>query len=72
MRVIVRDIDVAIELGNNGITMEVRDSAGGLVGKLRLGKATVEWCQGKVSIGKGKMVPIEDVIDYIRQNGKKK
>ena len=72
MRVIVRDIDVAIELGNSGITMEVRENAGDFVGKLRLGRATVEWCEGKVSIGKGKMLAIEEVIDYIRQNGKKR
>ena len=68
MRVTVRDIDVAIELGNNGITMEIRDNADDFVGKLRLGRATVEWCQGKVPIGNGKMVRMWDFTEQQYQS----
>lgn len=53
MKVYVNKLDVEMELGNNGITMQVYDTDGSYLGKLRVGRGTVEWCRGKTSIGNG-------------------
>ncbi len=42
MRVSVDDLDVAMELGNNGILLSVYDNDGTYRGKLRVGRGTVE------------------------------
>lgn len=65
MNVSVRDIDTAIDLGNNGIILEIRDNDGNFVGKLRIGKATVEWCAGKTHMGRGHMHRLESVIAWL-------
>ncbi len=54
-----------MDLGNNGITLEVRDNDDGFMGKLRIGKATVEWCRGKTRIGNGITVKLQTLIDYL-------
>ena len=64
MKVAIKDIDVDIALGNNGVMFEIRDNNDKFRGKLRLGRATVEWCPGKISIGNGKKKKLEDVISW--------
>lgn len=46
--------DARAWLGNNGITLVIRDNDGSHFGKLRIGRATVEWCPGKTRMGNGK------------------
>ena len=67
MRVILKDIDVDIELGNNGILLQVYDNKDEYLGKLRIGKATVEWCRGRTVIGNGKKVPLAELIDNLNK-----
>ena len=62
--VTVRDLDVDMDLGNNGVILEVRDNDDGFLGKLRVGRATVEWCTGKTRIGNGYQVSWKDLITY--------
>jgi len=51
MRVWLDVGDSQAELGTKGITLHVYDNAGKKkVGRLRIGKATVEWFPGKTSV----------------------
>ncbi len=52
MKVSIKDLNVSMELGNNGIELDVYDGDQHL-GDLRIGKATIEWCRGRVRIGNG-------------------
>jgi hypothetical protein len=49
MQVSVEDLEVSMDLGNNGITLSVRDTNGDYLGKLRIGRAKIEWRQGKAN-----------------------
>ena len=64
MKVNVDDLDVAMELGNNGIRLSVYDNDGTYRGKLRVGRGTVEWCKGKTKIGNGIKVNWYDFISF--------
>jgi hypothetical protein len=56
----VKSIDLTLK--NNGIVLHIYDNANKFVGKLRVGQATVEWCKGKVPIGNGKKITLENFI----------
>jgi hypothetical protein len=64
MKVEITDLNVTMELGNDGIVLAVYDNANEFRGKLRIGKATVEWCEGKIQIGNGVSFSLSKVIDY--------
>jgi hypothetical protein len=64
MQVHVRDFDVDMTLGNNGITLTVYDNTGALRGKLRLGRATIEWCRGRTRMGNGVRKNWNQFIDW--------
>ena len=64
MKVTVHDFDVDMVFGNNGITMQVHDTSGELVGKLRMGRATIEWCSGRTRLGNGVKKKWNDVISF--------
>lgn len=68
MKVNVDDLDVAMELGNNGIILSVYESDNTYRGKLRVGKGTVEWCKGKTRIGNGVKVNWNDLIEYFEED----
>jgi hypothetical protein len=53
MKVSIKDLAVSMELGNNGITLDVYDMEGAHLGDLRIGKATIEWCRGRTRTGNG-------------------
>ncbi len=57
----VKSLDIS--LGNTGVVLYIADNAGKHVGKLRVGQATLEWCKGKVPLGKGKKVPLEEFVE---------
>ena len=57
--------DTEATLGSSGVTFEIRDNASNLVGRLRIGKATVEWAPKNAKMGKSgksKSVSLEQVI----------
>ena len=68
MKINIDDMDVAMELGNNGIRLSVYDNDGNYRGKLRLGRGTVEWCKGKTRIGNGRKVNWEDLIGFFEES----
>ncbi len=52
MKVSVQKFAVTMDLGNDGITLDVREPSGTpRLGDLRIGKATIEWCRGKTANG---------------------
>jgi len=56
MKVSVKDLAVTMELGNNGIELDVYDNDGNHLGDLRIGRATIEWCKGRTRKGNGVQV----------------
>lgn len=52
-------------LGNNGIVLNIADNDGSHVGKLRIGRATIEWCPGRTRIGNGRRMRLESFIAEI-------
>lgn len=68
MKVNVDDLDVTMELGNNGILLSIYDNDNTYRGKLRVGKGTVEWCKGKTQIGNGEKVNWNDLIAYFEED----
>jgi hypothetical protein len=53
MKVSVKDFQVSMDLGNNGIELGVYDNKSEYLGDLRIGKGTIEWCKGKKQKGNG-------------------
>lgn len=71
MKVSVKDLAVTMNLGNNGITLDVYNNEGKFLGDLRIGKATIEWCKGKTPAGKGQKVKWPNLIEFFEdQNAK--
>ncbi len=67
MQVHVKDFDVDMTLGNNGVTLTVYDNDGRLRGKLRVGRATIEWCRGRTHIGNGVRRNWRQLIDWFQE-----
>jgi hypothetical protein len=63
--------DSVAELGSSGVTFTIYDNQQSLVGRLRVGKATVEWAPKNAKMGakgKAKQVGLERVIaDYLEK-----
>ncbi|MCD6532578.1 MAG: hypothetical protein J7L25_00670 [Deltaproteobacteria bacterium] len=68
MKVNVDDLDVAMELGNNGILLSLYENDNTYRGKLRVSRGTVEWCKGKTRIGNGVKVNWNDLIEYFEED----
>ena len=66
MKVSIKNFDVAMEIKNNGIELDVYDNTGHL-GDLVVTKAKLVWCEGKTSVKKGKAIKWEDFIKYMNQ-----
>lgn len=65
MKVGIKDLQVFMDLGNNGIELEVYDNQGKHRGDLRVGKATIEWCKGRTRTGNGNKVNWNDLIAWL-------
>ncbi len=68
MKVSVKDLAVNMELGNNGIELDVYDPDGTHLGDLRIGKATIEWCHGRVHTGNGVKVKWPELIGWFESH----
>ena len=71
MKVFVKDFAVSMEIGNNGIMLDVYDpgEGGAHRGDVRFGRATIEWCPGRVHQGNGFKVSWNEFIAWIEANG---
>jgi hypothetical protein len=54
-----------MELGNNGIELDVYDNQGNHLGDLRIGKATIEWCKGRTRRGNGNQTDWNTLIAWL-------
>jgi hypothetical protein len=54
MKISIKDLQVSMALGNNGIELDVYDNDDQHLGDLRIGRATLEWCHGRTRVGNGK------------------
>jgi hypothetical protein len=65
MQVTVTDVEA--RLGNKGVVLYIADNSGVHQGKLRIGQATVEWCQGKKHMGNGRKIRMADFIAALNE-----
>jgi hypothetical protein len=65
VKVKIKDFDVDMDLGNNGISLQVRTNGENseLLGTLRLGRAKVEWSKGKKVIRSLKWNELIDIFE---------
>ncbi len=57
--------DSTIELGNNGVEFAIANNDGTHRGTLRIGKATVEWREGRTRKGNGRKIKLEKLIEAL-------
>ncbi len=69
MRVSVKDLAVTMELGNNGIELDVFDGQDNHLGDLRIGRGTIEWCKGRTRTGNGVRKTWEQLITFFERQG---
>ncbi len=67
MKVSIKDLNVSMELGNNGMELDVYNGDEHL-GDLRIGKATIEWCRGRVRTGNGVKKNWNDLIAWFESD----
>lgn len=64
MKISIKDLQVSMDLGNNGITLDVYDNDDQHQGDLRIGKAKLEWCRGRTRAGNGKTKTWAELIAW--------
>jgi len=62
MKVSIKSFDVAMELKNNGVELEIRDNSGNFLGDLIITKSKLIWCKGRQSRQNGKEISIKKFI----------
>ncbi len=67
MRVLIDVGDSTAELGNQGMILHVFDGTK-KVGRLRIGRATVEWFPGKTSKN-SKKVRLVKLLEFLEERG---
>lgn len=65
MNVSIKEFDVAMEVKNKGIELDVADPQGTHIGDLVVTKAKLIWCKGKTGRKNGKEIKWKDFIDYM-------
>ena len=65
MKVNIKDFDVAMEVKNNGIELEVADPQGNHIGDLVVTKTKLIWCKGQTRRANGKEIVWDQFITYM-------
>jgi len=66
MKVSVKDFSVDMELGNNGVELEIRSADGEKqLGDLYVAKKGLIWCNGKVPRKNGVAVSWDEFIEWM-------
>ena len=68
MKVTIKNFDVAMELKNKGIEIDIYDGNNNHLGDLVITKAKVIWCKGKTSRKKGKAFPWSRFIQILKKS----
>jgi hypothetical protein len=64
MKISVKDFQVNMDLGNKGLQLDVYDTDDKYLGDLRIGKAKLERCKGKIHTGNGKTKTWKELIEW--------
>lgn len=64
MKVTIKDLQVKMALGNNGVELEVRNLQDQHLGDLCIGRAAIEWCSGRTARGNGVRKNWHDLIAF--------
>jgi len=67
MKVWIKTFDVEMELKNNGIELDVCDTAGDHVGDLYVTKTQLIWCKGRTTRAKGKSLNWSTFIEMMEK-----
>ena len=70
MKVSIKDLAVSMDLGNKGIALDIYNNDNKHLGDLRIGKAKIEWCRGKVHAGNGTVVKWAELIEWFESKQK--
>ncbi len=65
MKVSIKDFDVAMEVKNNGIELDVADPQGNHIGDLIVTKTRLIWCQGQTRRANGKEIQWDEFIAFM-------
>ena len=65
MKVLVKDLNVSMEVKNNGIELDISDNDGAHLGDLYVTKKRLIWCVGKTQRENGKKIKWQDFISYM-------
>lgn len=68
MNVTIKDLQVTMDLGNNGMELQIKDNQGNHLGDLRTGKAKIEWCRGRIRSGNGIKKDWLEIIELIEKS----
>jgi hypothetical protein len=66
MKVAIKSFDVGMDIKNNGIELEVKDTSGKQLGDLIITKTQVIWCSGKTTRANGISVKWQDFIQLMQ------
>lgn len=64
MKVSIKDLYVSMDLGNNGIELDVYDGKDTHLGDLIISKSGVVWCKGRTIKKNGVKVSWENLIEF--------
>jgi hypothetical protein len=67
MKVSIKDFDVAMDVKNNGIELDISDNNGTHVGDLIVTKTQLIWCQGRTTRANGKRVTWAEFAAHMNQ-----
>lgn len=67
MKVTIKQFDVAMEIKNKGIEIDVCDPQGAHLGDLIINKTRLVWCKGKTSPQKGIKISWKKFIEYMEE-----
>ena len=68
MKVYVKEMAVNMEVKNNGIEFEVRDTDETFLGDCFVTRTGLIWCQGKTTKAKGKKVSWNEFIQWMSED----
>lgn len=66
MQVTVENVP-AVNVGNSGVLIRVRDEEGKNLGRLWIGQATVRWAPGSTREPNAKRLSVRKFVDYLNQ-----
>ncbi len=65
MKVSIKEFDVAMDVKNNGVELDISDPKGVHLGDLVVTNTKLIWCKGKTDRTNGKEITWEDFITYM-------